>query len=255
MSKLPKEHKFIDVSDYGRPAARYIAKVFKDTSVTPVQITFAFIISGLLAIAFMVKGEYYLAAFFLILKSILDAADGELARIKNTPSYTGRYSDSIADIVLNFMFLLTIAYITDTSIIYAFLAFLGIQLQGTLYNYYYVILRNKFDGDTTSRVFENKTPRALPGEKQHTVNKLFKIYTLLYANFDRLIYLLDPKAVHSKPFPNWFMTAVSIFGLGFQLLIISLMLILHLENYIIPFFIAYSIFIFLLIGIRRIISN
>lgn len=255
MSKLPEEHKFIDLSDYGRSAARSIAKVFKDTSVTPVQITFAFIISGLLAIAFMITGEYYLSAFFLILKSILDAADGELARIKNTPSYTGRYFDSISDFILNFMFLLTIAYITDTSLIYAFLAFLGIQLQGTLYNYYYVILRNKFDGDTTSRVFENKTPRALPGENQHTVDKLFKIYTLLYSNFDRVIYLLDPKAVRSKPFPNWFMTSVSIFGLGFQLLIMSLMLILRLENYIIPYFIGYSIFIFLLIGIRRLISK
>ena len=255
MSKLPKEHKFIDVSDYGRPAARFIAKVFKDTSVTPGQITFSFIISGLLAIVFMLRGESYIAAFFLILKSILDAADGELARIKNTPTYTGRYFDSIADIILNFMFLLTIAYITDTNIIYAFFAFLSIQLQGTLYNYYYVILRNKFDGDTTSRVFENKTPRALPGENQHTVDKLFKIYTFLYANFDRVIYLLDPKAVSSKPFPNWFMTAVSIFGLGFQLLIMSLMLIFRLENYIISFFIVFSIFIFLLIGIRRLISK
>ena len=255
MSKLPKEHKFIDLSDYGRPAARYIAKIFKETSVTPVQITFAFIISGLLAIAFMLTGEYYLSAFFLIFKSILDAADGELARIKNSPSYIGRYFDSIADIILNFMFLLTIAYITNTNLIYAFLAFLGIQLQGTLYNYYYVILRNKFDGDTTSRVFENKKPIAMPGEKQQTVDGFFKVYTLLYANFDSVIYLLDPKAVRSKPFPNWFMTVVSIFGLGFQLLIISFMLISRLENYIIPFFIGYSIFIFLLIGIRRLISK
>lgn len=255
MSKLPKEYKFIDLSDYGRPAARIIAKAFKDTSVNPVQITIAFIISGILAVAFMLIEAYYLSAFFLILKSILDAADGELARIKNTPTYTGRYFDSIADIILNFMFLLTIAYITDTSLIYAFLAFLGIQLQGTLYNYYYVILRNKFDGDTTSRIFESTVPTAMNGENQNTVNKLYKIYTLLYANFDRIISLLDPKAIHSKPFPNWFMTAVSIYGLGFQLLIMSLMLILRLENLIIPFFIGYSIFIFLLVGIRRLISK
>ena len=255
MSKLPKEHKFIDVSDYGRPAARIVAKVFKDASVTPVQITIAFIISGILAIAFMFTGAYYLSAFFLILKSILDAADGELARIKNTPTYTGRYFDSIADIILNFMFLLTIAYITETSYLYAFLAFLGIELQGTLYNYYYVILRTKFDGDTTSRIFESTVPTAMNGENQNTVDKLYKIYTLLYANFDRIINLLDPKAIQSKPFPNWFMTAVSIYGLGFQLLIMSIMLILRLENFIIPFFIGYSIFIFLLIGIRRLISK
>ena len=35
------------------------------------------------------------------MKSILDAADGELARIKMTPSYSGRYLDSIFDILLN----------------------------------------------------------------------------------------------------------------------------------------------------------
>lgn len=124
MSKLPKEHKFIDLSDYGRPAAKIIAKALKDTSITPIQITFVFIIAGLLAILSMLNGNNLLVALFLILKSILDAADGELARVKNTPSYTGRYLDSIADSLLNFMFLITIAYITDTSLIYAFIAFL-----------------------------------------------------------------------------------------------------------------------------------
>ena len=49
----------------------------------------------------MIMGYYWLAAFFLIFKSILDAADGELARVKQRPSYTGRYLDSVADIVLD----------------------------------------------------------------------------------------------------------------------------------------------------------
>ena len=38
--------------------------------------------------------------------------------------------------------LLTFWYISDASIILMILAFIGIQLQGTLYNYYYTILRN-----------------------------------------------------------------------------------------------------------------
>ena len=253
MSKLPKAHKFIDFSDYGRPIARLIANFLKETSVTPVHITICFIFSGLFAIICMLNGYFWGAAFFLILKSILDAADGELARLKKTPSYTGRYFDSVADIILNLLFFLTIAYITNTNIGFAFLAFLGIQLQGTLYNYYYVILRNKFDGDTTSRIFETETPKALPGEKQQTVNMLFKLYNILYGKFDEAIYFLDPKAVDSTPFPNWFMTSVSIFGLGFQLLIISVMLVLGFVNYIIPFFIAYSIFILILIAIRKVI--
>lgn len=252
MSKLPKNHKFIDLSDYGRPAAKLIANSLKKTSFTPVQMTVLFIISGLIAIACMLYGYYWAAAFFLILKSVLDAADGELARIKKTPSYTGRYFDSVADIILNFFIFLALWHITDSHLIYAIVAFVGIQLQGTLYNYYYVILRNKFNGDTTSRVFEDKTPIALEGENQRNVNFLFMLYKLLYGVFDKTIYFLDKKAISGKPFHNWFMTAVSTFGLGFQLLIISIMLVLGWVTFIIPFFIGYTAMIFGFIGIRKV---
>ena len=142
MAKLPKEYQFLDLSDYGRSGGYWIASQLKNTEFTPIHVTSLFIIAGLLAIAFMLNGYYITAAFFIILKSIIDAADGELSRLKNTPSYTGRYYDSIADIILNFCFLLTFWYITNISIIYMLIAFFGIQLQGTIYNYYYVILRN-----------------------------------------------------------------------------------------------------------------
>lgn len=252
MSKLPKNHKFIDLSDYGRPVARIIANSLKETAVTPIQVTVLFIISGLIAITCVLYGYYWAASFFLILKSVLDATDGELARIKKTPSYTGRYFDSIADILLNFFIFLALWHITDSNLIYAVAAFVGIELQGTLYNYYYVILRNKFNGDTTSRVFEDKTPIALEGENQRNVNFLFMFYKLLYGVFDRTIYFLDKKATSGKPFHNWFMTAVSTFGLGFQLLIISLMLVLGWAVFIIPFFIGYTAMIFVFIGIRKV---
>ena len=253
MSKLPKNHKFIDLSDYGRPAARIIANSLKNTSITPIQVTVWFIISGLIAIVCMLYGYYWGAAFFLILKSVLDAADGELARVKNTPSYTGRYFDSVSDIILNFFIFLALWQITDARLIYALLTFIGVQLQGTLYNYYYVILRNKFNGDTTSRVFEDKTPIALEGENQRNVNFLFALYKLLYGIFDKTIYFLDKKATDSKPFNKWFMTAVSIFGLGFQLLIISVMLVLGWATFIIPFFMGYTAMIFVFIGIRKVL--
>ena len=190
-------------------------------------------------------------ALFLILKSILDAADGELARIKETPSYTGRFLDSVSDIILNFIIFITIWVLTDTSLFLTFLAFFGIQLQGTLYNYYYVILRNRFDGDTTSRVFEDKTPIALPGEKQKNVNILFFLYKAFYGVFDKIIYALDKNASKGKTLPNWLMSLISTFGLGFQLLLISILLVLNLKEIIIPFFIGYSGLIFVFIAIRK----
>ncbi|TYB76929.1 CDP-alcohol phosphatidyltransferase family protein [Bizionia myxarmorum] len=252
MSKLPKEHKFLDLSDYGRPVARFIANALKHTNFTPIHVTIGFIISGLLAIYCIIQGYYWLAVFFLIFKSILDAADGELARIKQTPSYTGRYLDSVADIILNALFFISIYFITDTALLVCFLAFLGLQLQGTLYNYYYVILRNKFDGDTTSRVFETGTPVALDGEKQKHVNILFGLYTFLYGAFDKVIYKLDSNANQGDVLPKWLMTCVSTFGLGFQLLIIAVMLVMGLKAYILPFFLVYTIMVFVFIAIRKV---
>lgn len=251
MSKLPKENQFIDLSDYGRKSARWIVNALKNTSVTPIDLTTSFIISGLLAIVAILNGYYVCAAFLLILKSILDAADGEMSRVKQTPSYVGRYYDSIADILLNFLFLLSLWHINDSSFLLMLIAFIGIQLQGTLYNYYYVILRNSVKGDTTSRIFEDCPPEAMEGERQSTVNLFFHIYNTLYIIFDKCIYYLDRNARYSPPFPSWYMTLLSTYGLGFQLLIMAVLLALGWQAYIIPFFIVYTSLIILYIGIRR----
>lgn len=251
MSKLPKEHKFIDLSDYGRTPARWLAHSLRETNVTPIHITLLFGIAGLLGCYFILTHHFFLAGAFLILKSILDATDGELARVKGTPSYTGRYLDSIFDIILNFLILACIWFITDGFWVMALLAFVGVQLQGTLFNYYYVILRNEFDGDDTSRINEKKAPTAFPGEKQLYVNILYQTFNVLYRGFDQAIYYADRSATRKQNFPNWFMTLVSALGLGSQLLIMATMLALHLEEYILPFFVAYTAVVPVLIFIRK----
>jgi phosphatidylglycerophosphate synthase len=252
MSKLAKADKFLDLSDYGRNFGKLLANSLKNTRFTPIHVTLLFVLSGLIAIVCILQNHYILAGFFIILKSGIDAADGELARLKKTPSYIGRYLDSVSDIILNFLFLLTIFYVSKTPFWMTILAFICIQLQGTLYNYYYLILRhNSVGGDTTSQIFENKTPVALHGESQKIVNVLFRIYTIVYGVFDKTIHFLDADAYRVKTFPNWFMSLVSVFGLGFQLLIIAIMLPFGLIEHIIPFFIYFTILIAVLIGVRK----
>jgi hypothetical protein len=253
LAKLPKKYQFLDLSDYGRPAGHWIASRLQYTHITPIHITTMFIIVGLIAIGFMLNKYYITGAFFIILKSILDAADGELSRLKNTPSYTGRYYDSIADFLLNFCFLLAFWHISDSSIIYMLIAFFGIQLQGTVYNYYYVILRNSVEGDSTSRIFEDNAPKALKGESQQMVDIFYKVYDILYISFDKIMYHMDKNAKDSPPFPKWFMTLVSLYGLGFQLLIMALMLVFKLQTYVIPFFIIYSTLILVFVGLRKLV--
>jgi len=253
MSKLAAEDKFLDLSDYGRFFGKFLANQLKNTRFTPIHVTILFGITGLIAIYCILTNHYLLAGFFIVLKSGIDAADGELARLKNTPSYVGRYLDSVFDIILNFLFLMAICYVSKTTIWLTLLAFIGIQLQGTLYNYYYVILRNKsVGGDTTSKIFEYKSPKALPGETQKSVNVLFGIYTIVYGGFDKIIHLLDPEAYKVKTFPNWFMTLLSLYGLGFQLLLIAIMLPIGWIEFIVPFFIAYTLLIFVLVSIRKV---
>jgi hypothetical protein len=69
-----------------------------------------------------------------------------------------------------------------------------------------------------------------------------------------IIYRLDTNAPQGKKLPKWLMTAVSSFGLGFQLLLIGCMLILGSKEFIIPFFVAYSLMIFIFIGIRKLLN-
>jgi hypothetical protein len=66
---------------------------------------------------------------------------------------------------------------------------------------------------------------------------------------------MDKNAKYAKHFPKWFMTAISAFGLGFQLLIISFMLCVGWADYIILFFICYSILTFVFISIRKGINS
>lgn len=252
MPKLLEEEKFLDVSDYGRRPAIYLAEFIKNTSVTPIHITILFGVCGLAAVYAILNEMYITAGVLLIIKSIIDAMDGELARIKETPSYSGRYLDSIFDSLLNLLFFLAIGYKAEVSGVLILISYICLQLQGTLYNYYYVILRHRTEGgDTTSKIFEIKPPMAFPIEKQRTVNILFRIYMLLYMPFDQTIYFLDNNAYRAKNIPNWFMMLISFYGLGFQLLLMAFMLSFGLINYIIPFFIAYTTLIIIFIGIRR----
>jgi hypothetical protein len=76
---------------------------------------------------------------------------------------------------------------------------------------------------------------------------------MLYGVFDKTIYTLDSNASKGKRFPNFMMTALSTFGLGFQLLTISVLLVLGYKEFIVPFFLWYSLMIIVFISIRKLL--
>ena len=110
MSKLPSEYQFLDLSDYGRPFGKVIAKQLQHSRFHAVHVTLLFVITAIIALAFLWQDYPITAAILLVLKSIIDAADGELARLQNRPSYIGRYLDSVSDILINLCLILSIGH-------------------------------------------------------------------------------------------------------------------------------------------------
>jgi len=251
MSKLPENKRFVDISDYGRPLAQALVRSLYNTPVSSIQLTFAFLVAGMIAIGCILKQQFALAALFLLVKNILDAADGEMARQKSHPSYTGRYLDSIFDFIINLGICCALYTITNASLPIILLAFLGLQFQCAICNYYYVIQRNRVNGETTSRILEFKQPVAFPYEKQSVVNTLHTLFMTLYGPLDFLVLQLDKKAVRIKEFPKWFLSLSSSLMLGFQLAMMAVFLLLNMADWILPFFAFYSLWGLVVILVRK----
>ena len=97
-TKLPTPHQFYDLSDYGRPMARQLVRWLLPTPIGSLSLTGLFGCVGSVGAYLIYIREWpILAGSLLVLKSVIDAADGAMARARNRPSYTGRYADSILD--------------------------------------------------------------------------------------------------------------------------------------------------------------
>lgn len=257
MSKLPIDKRFLDLSDYARPFAIKLAKLFQSTCVGAYTFTFLFLLVGILSSYLIYKNTWLtFAAILLPIKSLLDAADGEIARLTNTPSSVGRYFDSVSDFIINFLLFFSIGIHFDLNLFVVLLSLILFQLQGSVYSYYYIVKRHQCNGDTTSRLFEKEKPVQYPRDNKILLNILHKIFLAIYGWQDFLIYKLDPNAINSKELPSWFLTLTSLLGLGFQLLIISILLLFGIHNYVILFFLLpYSILALVIILIRKTVAQ
>ncbi len=252
-TKLPENKQFVDVSDYARPLAVRLVKFLLPTKIGAYSLTTLFLIVGLAASYLIYINKFLPVAGLLILvKSMLDAADGEIARRRKTPSLVGRYYDSICDFIVNFFLFWAIGSFYNIELSKILLAVVLFELQGSVYNYYYLVKRYQAKGDQTSRILEFKLPAPYPMDNVKLLKALHKIYLLIYGWQDYLIYKSDSMALAGKELPNWFLTMVSFVGLGFQLLVIAVLVSFNSHIYTLDIFIyGFSIYSILLIIIRR----
>lgn len=227
--KVPRSHAFLDLSDYARPFARWLVQRLLPTAVTPPQLTLAFTLAGLAAAGLLAAQRWLLLAGGLILlKSALDAADGALARARQRPSRVGRFLDSLADFVVNVALFGALGYLgwRQTGQAWYWLlaaaACVSALLQVSLFNHYYIRYRVQTGGDVTSQVQEGAAAGFAWDNPRH-VRVLLRLYQAVYGWQDRWVAHLDHWA-NPRPAPlrPGFMTAVTVLGLGTQLLVIAL---------------------------------
>lgn len=246
--KLPKETRFVDLSDYARPLAVWIARRLRDTNVVAADVTVVWGVIGIVAaFCYAVGGYQYalLGAALIQLKNILDAVDGSLARLQVRPSRVGRFLDSIGDAVISaaMYVALAIAVARERPIAYAAALaaaalFLSL-LQGSVYNYYQVRYRQRRGGDRTSLVRERLTeydriyyegrPLALG-----LLRRLIGAYNWIYGWQDVLVQRLDrwaaaplvardrEETADALRDDRRLLTVLSALGPGLQILILDL---------------------------------
>jgi archaetidylinositol phosphate synthase len=84
-----------------RPAAHVVARALLPLRVPPPAVVLAGTAVGFAAAAEIGRGAYVAAALLLQLKTVLDNADGQLARMSGRITAFGRYLDSESDLLVN----------------------------------------------------------------------------------------------------------------------------------------------------------
>ncbi len=228
-TKLP-DQRFRDLSAFGLGLMHRVARRLAPTRIRPLHITWLFLLDGLLAAWLIHRRQRRtdrLAALLLILKHLLDGLDGALAR-QQRPSRMGRYFDSIADFVVNVALFAAVAYRRGRRLrdwMLAAAALLIQLLQGSLYNFYYVLYRHHYAGERTSLPDERQA-RPYPWDPPRLTYLLQRLYLALYGWQDRFVARLDKwlAGTATPPLPSAaFMTALSTLGLGMQLALAALL--------------------------------
>ena len=207
----------VDVSDWGRPVARFFANGLKNTPVSVIMVTNFHLITSIFCAWLILQEMIIEGCIILVIKGVIDAIDGELARIRKTPSHVGRYWDTIADIIGLILVMFAFGQFLDWSYLLTVGLIFAVLFQYSLFNHFSIRARMIGSGDTTSRIDEKICPVAQPWEKQKHVNFFHKIYIFGFSWQDQIINMIAGKGSESLSFE---LTVSSLLGYGFQSILI-----------------------------------
>jgi phosphatidylglycerophosphate synthase len=232
-----------DVSDelinvyVSRPVAGVLVRALYHTSITPNQVTVAATLSGFTAAAFYFAADptaTVCAGAFVMLKDLLDSADGQLARAKQMYSRAGRFLDSIGDFLVNlslFAAIGSVLAISSGNVLYlafAAIGFLCVTLRVSYHVYYQTSFLHLRQLYPTNRITEEIREEDLLKDRQTLLLQHF--FQLLYGWQDRFIVKIDTWCRGYSPYvvqdPEWYADRTGLrlsgfLGLGTELFLLT----------------------------------
>jgi phosphatidylglycerophosphate synthase len=181
-----------------RPAAGLIVRLLYPTRVTPNHVTIASTIAGILAGVSYLQGIpswTFVAGVLITLKDLLDSADGQLARAKEMYSRTGRFLDSLGDILVNALVFTAITVVLfrvhgdPLWIALGTIGFLGITLRVSYHVFYQASFLHCQRMYAVNRTTEEIREEDRAGSR--TALTLQRIFLFLYGWQDRCMLGLD----------------------------------------------------------------
>jgi len=226
------------VCEFGfRPVAHVLARALAPLRVPPPAVVVAGACTGLLAALEIGRGELLLAALLLQAKTLLDNADGQLARLTGRITAFGRYLDSLCDLAVDA----------------AIFAALGLRVGPWLALAGFVLLTGVLSVNFNLERLYRQAHGALPGPPDPS--RIGRVYDAIYGPQDRL---LDALAVRRSAAWHDARTVgiAANFGLSTQLAVLGACLALgHPDAYVAIVAVCALTLVVLLVRRERIVRN
>jgi archaetidylinositol phosphate synthase len=158
-----------------RPLAHPVVLALLPLRVPPPAVAAAAGATGLVAAAAIGRGEALAAALLVQLKTVLDNADGQLARASGRISVFGRYLDSELDLLVNVALFAAIGWTTRQPLVAA-AAFLALT----------IVLSINFNLERLYRAEHGAGSDPQPDAVRLDERILRRVYLIVYAPQDRL---------------------------------------------------------------------
>ena len=159
-----------------RPVAHLVVLLLLPLRVPPQLVAAASGATGIAAAVELAQGRFLLAAILVQLKTVLDNADGQLARLSGRTTPFGRYLDSELDLVVNAALFAAVGWSTGRP----WLAAAGFVALTT-------VLNVNYNAERLYHAERGEAASAMPETSGRADGLLRRLYLLLYAPQDRLV--------------------------------------------------------------------